>query len=237
MKGRTSDAKNMLTSLQRKYKLKSTTQTGRRHPAGKKASHKPLVSESTSYNVIHQKAFVFVSPHLSSPESHTTNHRACPVSWKTGVNTSCLTWFILGEDSWDDNGGNQKNPHVQKAPYINSFSTEDRTRRCCCWNSLYGRKKKKKKVAVYSWSGSVVFCFGLLGFCQTVIWKCALSMVIVCLPLLASEVASSLQHKTSFVLLIAISSAISVNSGFALIYVCIFIYTKRINKPRGRGTS
>lgn len=145
MKGRTSDAKNMLTSLQRKYKLKSTTQTGRRHPAGKKAAHKPLVSESTSYNVIHQKAIVFVSPHLSSPESHTTNHRACPVSWKTGVNTSCLTWFILGEDSWDDNGGNQKNPHVQKAPYINSFSTEDRTRRCCCWNSLYGRKKKKKK--------------------------------------------------------------------------------------------
>lgn len=62
-------------------------------------------------------------------------------------------------------------------------------------------------------------------------------MVIVCLPLLASEVASSLQHKTSFVLLIAISSAISVNSGFALIYVCVFIYTKRINKPRGRGTS
>lgn len=62
-------------------------------------------------------------------------------------------------------------------------------------------------------------------------------MVIVCLPLLASEVVSSLQHKTSFVLLIAISSAISVNSGFALIYVCIFIYTKMINKPRGRGTS
>lgn len=50
-------------------------------------------------------------------------------------------------------------------------------------------------------------------------------MVIVCLPLLASEVASSLQHKTSFVLLIAISSAISVNSGFALIYV--FLSTQK----------
>lgn len=49
-------------------------------------------------------------------------------------------------------------------------------------------------------------------------------MVIVCLPLLASEVASSLQHKTSFVLLIAIFSVISVNNGFVLIYVCIFIY-------------
>lgn len=62
-------------------------------------------------------------------------------------------------------------------------------------------------------------------------------MVIVCLPLLASEVASSLQHKTSFVLLIAIFSVISVNNGFVLIYLCIFIYTKRINKLRGQGTS